>query len=695
MIFFDVETRGTADLTAVGGRIYAEHPHTQILCLGIWNDGYEVWVPPSIYRGELDDAALRPAGYSGGVKVHRDDDFPFRSLPGPWCAHNATGFDAHILRAICRFEPEIYDTLPAARAAGLPGDLDSIGKVLFGEGKDAGQRFLGRLSFGTVADGEPRYRPVWQGYLTEVIRYCLADVGLVKRLYESVAGREEAAVVAVHNRINDRGIAFDRRLAATLCRLSSEVAARAAAEIERLTGGKLRNPRSQPQTLAWVNSQGIFLHHPEKGRQSLERNLVERFIAEPEEFISSADEAGTRVEVPPAVIRVLKLRQAATRQLASKLEAALASVSPDGRLRDLLVYHAAHTGRWSSRRVQIHNLAKGLAPPPGDRAIFADLLSLYETRGLTLTDILDCMHRYRAAGGAATEDDILTTLIRPCFIGRDLWISDYASIEARGLAWWAGQEDLLRQFRDRIDVYCDAAAELVGRPVSKDDDVRRIGKTVILGCGYGMGPTRFQALCDAQRIDLQAAGLTAEQCIGTYRSRYAAIPRLWQEAGRAVMSAVRGEPTEVNGVEWFMDGRDLVCRLPSGRRLMYRNASIQPVVPGYCRVLHLPEVPKPTVCYDSPRGYSDCLFGGKIVENVVQGICRDLLADAICRLPDVVFHVHDEIVCETQAWEGLAKKMVELPRWAEGLPLEIEWHVASRYFKGGLGGPSGRKAAYE
>lgn len=703
LVFADAETRSTADLKVIGGRAYAEHPHTQVLCLGVlYDDTYHLWIPAALYDGPLVDERLRPD--SRRLVLHRDQAFPFAEWLGDtWVGHNFQDFDRHILRRL-GFEPRCYDTLPAARASGLPGKLDEIGKTLFDGGKDEGQRFLKKLSFGEVRDGEPVYPPVQQGYLEAVCRYCLADVALLKKLYDVVAGAEEPRVLAVHNQINDRGIAFDRGLAATLCRLSSEAVSRANEEIVKLTDGKLENPRSQQQTLKWVNSYGIYLWRPDGEKQSLDKRLVERFLADPEGFQKGAEEAGACVEVPERVARVLKLRQTALRQLTPKLEAAMQAVSADGRIRDLFVYHGAHTGRWTSHRVQIHNLAKGVETEKDDPKIIGDLLAAYDAGMLCYSDILEACERFRAAKSkrlgrdapAPTPDDVLTTLIRPCFYGDPgLWVADYAGVEARWIAWWAGQSDLVEQFRQGLDVYCTMASTLFGRVITKaDKKERQLGKTIILGCGFGMGVVRFAAYCAQQGIDLAALGVTAKQCIDTYRATYPAIPRIWRAADDAVKRAVRGTPSEVNGIECYMDGRHLQCRLHSGRRLVYRNARIELLVPPYCKALGLPETPKPTVCYDSPKGWADSLFGGKEAENWDQAECNDFMRDAMLRVPDIVVHVHDEVGSETREYGQLPKIMCQVPSWAGGFPLEIEWHYGRRYVKDGLpSDPHGKEKA--
>jgi DNA polymerase len=304
-------------------------------------------------------------------------------------------------------------------------------------------------------------------------------------------------------------------------------------------------------------------------------------------------------------------------------------------------------------------------------------------------------------------DDVLNALLRPVFVarpGHKLLILDYGSVEARGVAWVAGESKLLDIFADTSrDPYCEMAERIFGRPVTKADKrERHVGKEVVLGSGYGMSAPKFAARCKLLRIDLDAAGTTAEACIAAYRDTYTRIAGrqegkwrrggVWKAYQAAAFAAVQEGGTHTAGrCQFALDGRHLAITLPSGRRLIYRNASVQDRVPGYCKMLGIPEVAKPTLIYSHPRKYEGTLYGGLICENIVQAVCRDLLAAAMVRaesagLP-VVLHVHDEMVCEVpsdtaaDSLAAAARIMSAPPVWADGFPIVVEGYTGTRYTK--------------
>jgi DNA polymerase bacteriophage-type len=311
--------------------------------------------------------------------------------------------------------------------------------------------------------------------------------------------------------------------------------------------------------------------------------------------------------------------------------------------------------------------------------------------------------------------------VRPCFRagpGKVLCVADYASVEARGVAWCAGEATLLEAFARGDDTYCQLASKVFGRPVTKGmKRERAVGKEAVLGCGYGMGADRFARRCEERGIGLAAAGVTAEDVVEGYRDANPAIAGtrvtrngisrreggLWRDVEAAAREAVeRGVIGWAGRCEFERDGDALAVRLPSGRRLLYRNARVEPRVPGYCDKLGLPPVEKPTVVFDNAKGKAEVTYGGKLTENVVQAVCRDLLVAALLKcerrgLP-VVLHVHDEVVIEVPAAEaeGELRRLLEVmstpPAWAEGFAVEVEGFVAERYSKGPARGAAVLKA---
>jgi len=351
--------------------------------------------------------------------------------------------------------------------------------------------------------------------------------------------------------------------------------------------------------------------------------------------------------------------------------------------------------------VQVHNLPKGMAKLDVEGILTSPLT--YDV----LKDAVAANHKHHPH---ATPDDILSTLIRPTLRAAPdmrLLIMDYGAVECRGVGWVASEQRLLDVFRADGDVYLDMASMIFGRTVTKEDKLERnVGKVTVLGAGYGLSAAKFGLYTANQGIDLAAAGVTAEQCIERFRAAYphiAGFPSgeidskvmrrngLWHHLNDAALEAVRDRKVVGSHPCLFgYYGGCLIIRLPSGRELVYRQARVEDRVPAYCAFLGLRGKPRPTVVYNGPRGEA-VLYGGKITENVVQAICRDLLADALVRLEEarlpVVLHVHDEAVCEVPAdgAEELLHRMAAImstpPAWAEGFPVKVEGFACERYVK--------------
>jgi DNA polymerase len=680
-VYLDLETRSAADLKRDGGRVYARDPATEILCATALLDGrLVVWTPT--LAEPLPTAELWPDGFGTPLPI---DVFASPALPAPLadavaagralCAHNAGGFERHLWAARGLPAPAAWlDSIHDARAAGLPGKLEELGQILLCRGKDPGAQQMLRLC---RPDRRGLFPPLTNDAAVKLARYNVADVLLLAGVHGATRGSAEPAVVAAHRAVNDRGVAFDADLAHALIALDSQVAAEAADRAEQATAGEIgaADLTNVQKLRAWLAGRGVAL--PDLQRATVEARL-----------------AVTR-HANPVAAAVLEARLAAGRTTAAKLEGALAALGDDGRLRDLLVYHGAHTGRWAGRGVQPHNL-----PRP-----YRDLKDVRALLGAAADPAA-----FRAALPASVGvADGLAALVRPCVRagpGMLLCVLDYAAIEARGLAWCAGDEPALARFAAGENVYLKLASRLFGRPLSAaDKEERAVGKEAELGCGYGMGQQTFAARCAARGLDLAAAGLTAEEVVEGYRDAHPAVagtvvPRngrrwreggLWRDVERAAREALQGKGERRAGrCAFHREGGVLVVGLPSGRRLCYRNARLEDRLPSYPGRNGGPPRPKPTIVFDAPDSPGEATYGGKLVENVVQAVCRDLLAALLaCEgagLP-VVLHVHDELVIEVEEGraEASLRRAAELmsapPTWAAGIPLQVEGFAAERYYK--------------
>jgi DNA polymerase len=527
-----------------------------------------------------------------------------------------------------------------------------------------------------------------------VLRYNVKDVELIRHVYDTTAACGETDVIALHHAINDRGVGFDVSFGTELHALAAEAAKRSADEIARITNGALHrgNLRSTQQVSTWLANHGVKL-------PNLRQDTIDRFLDRPEEFYGKNNDMAALVD--PDVSTVLRLRQAVQRITGAKMGRALVTVDDDKRIRGLHQYHAAHTGRFSSTGMQVHNLPRGL-----DKLDFERLIALHGRGQLTY----EALEQTAAELSGTSVDDVIASLVRLTLVpgpGQVLAIADYNAIELRGTAWVAREQSLLDQFVARQDVYCQMASRIFGRTVTPDQkSERKIAKETCLGCGYSMGAETFARYCTDKRIDLAAAGTSAEACVETFRDTYSAIAGhrygtsngrvlraggIWSEFEAAARRALEERTSISAGRCTFTSmGKDLVVTLPSGRDLYYRHCRIESRVPRFAARSGTHMKARPTLVYPGPRVETE-LFGGKITENLVQAICRDLLCCTLIRceqegLP-VVLHVHDEVVAQViaamagEALHRLVAIMVRPPRWAVDFPILVEGFDSPRYTK--------------
>jgi DNA polymerase len=417
--------------------------------------------------------------------------------------------------------------------------------------------------------------------------------------------------------------------------------------------------------------------------------------------------------------QVIRARLAVARVTKGKPDAVLNRVCCDGRLRGVLAYWAAHTGRWGGRAFQPQNLTR---PIPGVdyEAIYAHLnmfLDLAQA-GDAVTASVQYLRGVCAEAGC-DMGALMSSLLRGVIVpgpGRKLCAVDYSAVEARGLLWLAGDEaglDIYRRFdrsgRPEDHPYILAAADIYGvTPGEVTKAQRQIGKVATLACGYGGSIGAFEAMAGTYGVDVSE--LDVEEIVNGWRDARAPVAGqrkgvfqneegrwvvtrrggLWKDLERTVrlaLSAPAGVFTS-GRCSWHMEkAKHLICTLPSGRPIVYRDCRIE-VVPNQWGK------DAPAITYFGKQEKSSAwgrhaTYGGKLSENITQAATRDLMADAMVKLEavpgvDVVLSVHDELLCEVLGLEGLAKveaAMLDAPAWAAGLPLAVEGGMMKRYGK--------------
>ena len=583
-----------------------------------------------------------------------------------------------------------YCTMVQASRCGLPMSLKEAGAALgleqqkMTEGKALIKLFCtpkDKKADGIFQEGDRNLPEDFPEEWKTFKAYCIRDVDVERDIDRDLSWLTvpswERQLYAVDQRINDRGVLVDVDLARQACRIGAIITARLTEEAMRLTG--LNNPNSVSQLKDWFSAQlGIDV-------DTLSKKDLPEF---------------RKITSDKRVLRVLDIRAQLGKSSNAKYEAMLDCVCEDDRVRGLLQFYGARTGRWAGRLVQLQNLPQNHIP---DLGFAREALKDGDMEMLEL--------------GYKSVPDTLSQLIRTAFIPRDGWIfavCDFSAIEARVLAWLAGEQWVLDVFRSGGDIYCATASQMFHKPVEKhgvNSELRQKGKIAVLALGYGGGVGALDAMGG------QKLGMTEQEekdTVDRWRSANPNIVRFWSAVEKAALTVIQGfQKTARLGVripitqeekearmtasggrevrdysvrgsylEFSMQNGWLVCRLPSGRKITWPEAQVTVNRFGSESVRY-----KGTNQKTNKWGWLET-FGGKLVENITQAVARDCLAHVILQLEAAsirtVFHVHDEVVCEVPSKDYLSR--IEYcfshgPEWAEGLPLKGAGYTCPYYFK--------------
>lgn len=669
-IFYDCETQSLADLKKVSLRKYVDHASTRIsLAAFIYGDQKILWVLP----GRTPTGIRAPEGWDLHIGDQPPADIVARIAAGMvMCAHNAN-FDKMIWDKCIGLDAMWTDSMPMCRSAGLPGGLEKVCKALFGATKDArGYALINMLCKAKVLGDTVLYPICTTGAWIAFAEYCCKDVELLARMYPMVYPFRESKILEVDRIVNERGIPVDAALAAKLVLLQDELVKKHGETFADLTGLEAGDARSVKKVIEWMESIGVKVptkvDKDGKVKKTLERKELTRLLKQPDAFCD-----GPNDELSGAV-EALKLRIEMSRATAGKALAIVRNVEPDWFVRDQVIYHGAHTGRWSGRGIQPHNFPKGIK---------GDVTPLCR-KDVTLEEI-----EAFAKEIGCTPSDVIATMLRPCIASHtgNLSIADFGAIEARVIAWLCDETHAIQEFfKWDADPYSTLASEIFGRPISKKDiDERFLGKALILGCGFGMGWRKFVLYCAVQGLDLDKLGIDGKAVVKVYRERHPKIVQGWEQLHEATFRAIRGDEVVACKCRFYSEDGNMICQLPSGRRLVYRNARIEMREPAYAKMFAFACEKVETVVFDHPHGYEGFLYGGRTAENITQACARDVMADALVEvnhypLP-IVMHCHDEIVDGDDKIEELVQIMSTPPRWASDLPVFVEGFTHTRYTK--------------
>lgn len=664
-VHLDLETFSSVDLKAAGVYPYTEADDFEIL-IAAWSvNGGLVKVVDCVELGGLPEELCRLL-----EEVERGEAI--------LCAHNAT-FERLCLKAYGFVIPPefIICTMVLCFYAGLPAKLESAAKALrLEEQKDAAGTALINYFSKIQKPTKKRPRPFrntkkddpvkWASYM----KYCGQDVrteiAILEELeYEGIRlPKEEKEYYALDQRINDFGIEIDVTLVKRCVEASAYFSKPLIAELKELTG--LENPNSGAQLLAWVNSK----LHKDDALTSLDKKNL----------------AAALLWVKGEVKEALELKKVLAKTSVTKYKRALQCLCKDGRVRGLVQFYGAGTGRWAGRLIQIQNL-------PRNYVKNLDLARRLVKRGDF--EALEMCY--------GNPIDVLSQLIRTMFVAarkHSFSVGDWSAIEARLTAWLAGEKWRLDVFNTHGLIYEASAAMMFKVPLEsisyKDEngkkvegpnyDLRQKGKIAELALGY---QGSLGAMLQMGGLEM---GLTENEMKGIvklFRSSNPSIVALWAELNKAAIESVKNRGKKVfacKGRLVFISSANFMqIVLPSGRSLYYREPALTRNKWGGESVYHMGIV-RPSGKWGKVHTY-----GGKLVENVIQAIARDMLAGTMLNLYydgyDVVLHVHDEIGIEDKkarekaTLKHMLKLMNVLPYWADGLPIGAEGFTNDYYKK--------------
>jgi len=484
--------------------------------------------------------------------------------------------------------------------------------------------------------------------------YCIQDVeterDIRRRLEKFPLMPQEWDYYHMDQRINDRGILIDRELVqqAIICNmsLSEEMTKRAYA----LTG--LENPNSVSQLKGWLEERGIEV-------DSLGKKNVASLITDLDKHSADGE-----------ALDMMKLRLQMAKSSVKKYQAAERYICEDGRAHGLFQFSGANrTQRWAGRGIQLQNLPQN------------HISTLDEARELVK---MGCFDMIEALYG--NTPDILSQLIRTMLIPKDgceFIVADFSAIEARVLAWLAGEQWRLDAFKAGQDIYCASASQMFGVPVVKhgiNGELRQKGKVAELACGYGGGSG---ALISMGALDMGLKEDELPDIISSWRDANPEIVKFWYAVEKAAIETVKDHnDRSVGRIGFQFSANTLWIVLPSGRRLAYIKPRLQPNRFG-----------RMALTFEGLGANNKWVRGetysGKLTENITQATARDLLAEAMRRMEraglDIVGHVHDEVILEVPkdqyTVDEICDLMAQSPKWTDGLPLVADGYKGNYYFK--------------
>lgn len=638
ILSIDIETYSDVDLSKSGVYPYAGSDNFEILFFGYSVDGHPPQVIDLANGEQLPDDIIAALTDPNVIKTAYNAMFERICISKHLGLPKGTYLDP----------TQWHCTMVWAATLGLPMSLAGVGAVLgldkqkMSEGKDL-------IKFFCIPDKDgnrhhPKVHPgKWELFKSYNCRDVEVEIAIQQRLAKYPVPNFVWNEYHLDQQINDRGIGVDMELVRHAITINEDIKNEITAEIQALT--MLDNPNSVQQMKEWLAENGMET-------ESLGKQAVK-------ELLETA---------PPELAKVLSLRQQLAKSSVKKYDAMLSSHCIDDRIRGMFQFYGANrSGRFSGRLVQLQNLYRN-SMPHLDTA--RDLIKAddIETLDLLFGDI----------------PDVLSQLIRTALVPKAPYkrfiVADFTSIEGVVLSWLAGEQWRLDVFKNGGDIYCISASKIFGVPVVKhgiNGHLRQKGKIAELACGYGGSVGAMKAM-GAQEMGLSDDEI--QQIVTDWRDASPNIVKLWWDVDRAVKKCIK-EKTEANvkGLHIFCESGFLFIELPSGRRLAYVKPKIGENKFGGESVTYMG-------VGEQKKWERIESYGPKFVENIIQGIARDILLHAMMNLRDyrIVAHVHDEVIIEATddiTVDEIVQKMCITPRWARGLTLRADGYECEFYMK--------------
>lgn len=638
-ISIDIETYSSVNLTKSGVYKYCEADDFDILLFAYSVDGGEVNVVDLAMGEKIPLPILNALTDENVIKWAFNAQFE-RICLSKYIGHYMT---AQSWRC----------TMVWAATLGLPLSLEGVGAVLglekqkLTEGKDLIRYFCtpGKLRDGTVIKHFPQDAPErWERFKKYNIRDVEVEMSIQQRLSKFPVPDTEWQNYILDQEINDRGIALDMDLVKSAIKCDTEMRESNLQTAREITG--LDNPNSTTQLKSWLSEKGVEV-------ESLSKNAVEALLES-----TTGD-----------IAEILTLRKQLAKSSVKKYTAMVNAVCKDNRARGLIQFYGANrTGRYAGRLIQVQNLPQNHLP------------DLTQARTLVKNELykdVEMLYDF--------VPFVLSELIRTAFVprtGNRFYVADFAAIEARVIAWLAGEKWRQTVFENGGDIYCASASQMFHVPVEKNGingHLRQKGKIAELALGYGGSVGALKAM-GALQMGLDEKEL--QPLVDAWRQSNSNIVQFWYAVDRAIKECIKEKhDTKTHGIGFSLKSGILFITLPSGRKLAYVKPRIGENRFGGESVTY--EGIGSTKKWERLESY-----GAKFVENIVQAIARDILAEAMMRLNkneyDIVMHIHDEAVIEAPvetSLDDICKVMEQTPTWADGLLLRADGYVCDFYRK--------------